>query len=75
MSNFPVQVKEIKNKAMQEVFSKELQGLDAGTLALVDRMMSYMEKKCISVPIVIAKNILLSDEQSKGKKPAAVLPS
>lgn len=75
LSSFPTQVKEIKNKAMQEVFSKELQGLDAGTLALVDRMMSYMEKKCISVPIVIAKNILLSDEQSKGKKPAAVLPS
>jgi len=75
LSNFPIQVKEIKNKAMQEVFSKELQGLDAGTLALVDRMMSYMEKKCISVPIVIAKNILLSDKQLKGKKPAAVLPS
>lgn len=75
LSNFPTQVKEIKNKAMQEVFSKELQGLDAGTLALVERMMSYMEKKCISVPIVIAKNILLSDEPGKGKKPVAVLPS
>ncbi len=75
LSSFPTQVKEIKNKAMQEVFSKELQGLDAATLALVERMMSYMEKKCISVPIVIAKNILISDEPGKGKKPVAVLPS
>lgn len=75
LSDFPVQVKEIKNKAMQEVFNKELQQLDPETLALVERMMAYMEKKCISVPIVIAKNMLLQNDSVGKRKKAAAIPS
>lgn len=59
LKGFPDQVKEIKNKAISEVFAKEMHGLDDETKILIDKMMSYMEKKCISVPIVLAKQIIL----------------
>lgn len=59
LSSFPSQVKEIKNKALREVFYKELQSVDAETKLLIERMLTYMEKKCISVPIVLAKQTLI----------------
>lgn len=59
LKDFPVQVKNIRTKAMNEVFAKELHGLDPQTVELIDKMMGYMEKKCISVPIVLAKQVLL----------------
>ncbi len=72
LSHFPGQVKEIKHKAIHEVFSKEMQSLNPETQALVERMMTYMEKKCISVPIVIAKQFLLQDEKAAASEPVAV---
>ncbi len=68
LQDFPIKVKEIKNKAMDEVFAKELSGLDIQTKLLIEKMMGYMEKKCISVPIVIAKQILLEKETSTEEK-------
>lgn len=68
---FPDQVKEIKNKALTEVFAKEMVGLDDETKMLIDKMMSYMEKKCISVPIVLAKRIILDAKPKTARlKPA-----
>lgn len=62
LQDFPDRVKAIKQKTVQDVFSKELASLDDDTRSLIDKMLSYMEKKCISVPIVIAKDILLKEE-------------
>lgn len=59
LSSFPSQVKDIKNKALKEVFHKELQTVDSETKLLIERMLTYMEKKCISVPIVLAKQTLI----------------
>lgn len=59
LSSFPEQVKQIKKRTMEEVFSKEMSQVDDHTRELIDKMLSYMEKKCISVPIKVAKNVLL----------------
>lgn len=61
MRELPVQVKEIKIKAMNEVFKKELDGLDENTIDLMNRMLSYMEKKCISIPMKMAKKIAVGN--------------
>ena len=55
MREVPMRIKEVKAKAMNEVFKKELAELDEDTLALVEKMMTYMEKKCISIPMIAAK--------------------
>ena len=57
MRDIPVQIKAVKVKAMNEVFKKELAGLDDQTIELMERMMSYMEKKCISIPMKMAKKM------------------
>lgn len=62
LSDFPEQVKKIKQKAIEEVFAKELAELDASSRELIAKMLGYMEKKCISVPIVVAKEKLLEKQ-------------
>ena len=60
MREIPIRIKAVKEKAVNEVFKKELDGLDAQTIDLMNRMLSYMEKKCISIPMTIAKkNIMI----------------
>lgn len=51
----PDEVKAVKQRALNEVFRSELAQLDASTLDLVERMMTYMEKKCVSIPMRVAK--------------------
>ncbi len=55
----PSAVKEVKNHAMNTVFKKELEDLDEEALDLLNRMMSYMEKRCISIPMEAAKKSVL----------------
>lgn len=55
MKEVPVEIKKVKAHAMNNVFRKELEGLDTNTLDLLNRMMSYMEKRCISIPMQAAK--------------------
>jgi glutamyl-tRNA reductase len=59
LHDMPVRIKEVKIKAMNEVFAKEMDGLDPATKELLDRMMTYMEKKCISIPMKVAKKTIL----------------
>lgn len=58
MRHIPAEIKAIKKRAMEEVFKKDLEGLDEETRALFERMMTYMEKKCISVPMKAAKELV-----------------
>jgi glutamyl-tRNA reductase len=59
MRKVPKEIKAVKTKAMNEVFKKELENLDAETVALLDKMMTYMEKKCIGIPMKAAKELVL----------------
>jgi glutamyl-tRNA reductase len=64
MSEVPKKVKEIRETA-NEVFAKELQNLDIESKELLNKMLAYMEKKYISVPMKMAKDILIEDAKSK----------
>jgi len=49
--NIPAEIKNIKEKALTEVFKNDLANLDSQTREVISKMMNYMEKKCISVPM------------------------
>lgn len=55
----PEKIKAIKTKAMEEVFRKEVELLDDNTRELLERMMTYMEKKCIGIPMKVAKEVMI----------------
>ncbi|MES2398242.1 MAG: glutamyl-tRNA reductase [Bacteroidota bacterium] len=60
MSEVPKKMKEIRETA-NEVFAKEILSLDSGSKEVLDKILSYMEKKYISVPMKMAKAILIED--------------
>lgn len=64
LMEIPVQVKALKQKAVSEVFRKEMEQLDNNAKEILHKMMDYMEKKYISIPITAAKKTLLQDEAS-----------
>jgi len=59
MREVPKKVKEIKAVAMNEVFQNELNEIDHESRELVEKIVGYMEKKYMSVPMKMAKKILL----------------
>lgn len=58
LSDIPTQIKAIRQHAISSVFKDEVAGLDDNVQELIDRMMSYMEKRCIAIPIQTAKEHL-----------------
>ncbi|MGY3215383.1 glutamyl-tRNA reductase [Mucilaginibacter sp. HD30] len=56
----PEKIKEIRNTAINSVFADEVQGMDEQSREVLERVMNYMEKKYISVPMVMAKDILIN---------------
>ena len=61
MSDVPKKIKEIKHTAINGVFADEINSLDNNSRAVLERVIDYMEKKYISVPMVIAKEILVKN--------------
>lgn len=61
MSEVPKKIKEIKEKAVNTVFAEEINSLDDEAKAILEQVISYMEKKYISVPMVMAKEILVKN--------------
>ena len=57
MSRVPAEIKAVKARALSEVFRKDVEQLDDQTRELFERMMTYMEKKCIAVPMKVAREI------------------
>jgi glutamyl-tRNA reductase len=62
MQEVPQQIKAIKEKALNSVFLNEINGLDEQSREVLEKVISYMEKKYISVPMVMAKEILVNNE-------------
>lgn len=59
MREIPQVVKGIRDRAVTQVFAKELEELDPKSREVLEKMMEYMEKKYISVPMKMAKEIML----------------
>lgn len=64
MSEVPEKIKAIRETA-NGVFAKELDALDANSKEVLDKILAYMEKKYISVPMKMAKEILIDENKSK----------
>jgi len=61
MQEVPRKIKEIKNTALNGVFADEISQMDEASREVLERVMNYMEKKCISVPMIMAKEILVKE--------------
>ena len=62
MREVPEKIRAIKAKAMNDVFVNEINALDEKSKEVLFSVMDYMEKKCISVPMVMAKEIILNEQ-------------
>jgi glutamyl-tRNA reductase len=61
MREVPVKIKEIRNTAVNDIFAGEIEGMDQNSREVLERVMNYMEKKYISLPMVMAKDILINN--------------
>jgi glutamyl-tRNA reductase len=59
MRQVPIEIKAVRERAMNEVFHKEVATLDDQTKALMEKMLAYMEKKCIGIPMKAAREAVL----------------
>ncbi len=59
MSHLPEEIKAIKHTAVNQIFAKELDKLDPEAQDLMLRMMTYMEKRCIGIPMKAAREAVL----------------
>ncbi len=62
MREVPTKVKEIKHAAINEVFKQDLSNLDDEAREVLENILGYMEKKYISMPMLMAKEILLKQQ-------------
>jgi glutamyl-tRNA reductase len=63
MRAVPAKIKEIKKLAINNIFAEDLGKLDDNSREVLERIMNYMEKKYISVPMVMAKEILVNNSK------------
>jgi len=62
MRQVPEKIKEIRNNAINTVFADEVKGMDEQNREILEKVMNYMEKKYISVPMIMAKDILINSQ-------------
>lgn len=65
MKEVPEKIKEIKAMALSEVFANEVEQLDPQAREVLNKVINYMEKKYIKVPMVMAKEILVKSAESE----------
>ncbi|WDF69406.1 glutamyl-tRNA reductase [Sphingobacterium oryzagri] len=65
MREVPEKIKEIKSFALNEVFAQDVQKLDPEARKVLEKVINYMEKKYIKVPMLMAKEILVKNSQSE----------
>ncbi len=51
----PEEVKAVRERAVNEVFKKDLDKLDGPARQLVEQILGYMEKKCTGIPMRLAR--------------------
>ncbi len=61
MREVPEKIKEIRKRAVDSVFANEIQSMDDQSREVLERIIDYMEKKYISVPMRMAKEIMSND--------------
>lgn len=59
MCEVPQKIKEIKEMALNSIFAKDIAGMDENSKEILQKVVEYMEKKYISVPMKMAKEIII----------------
>jgi glutamyl-tRNA reductase len=65
MREVPLKIRAIKENILNEVFAREINQLDDDTRFLVEKIVNYMEKKCIAIPMKMAREILLQENEKE----------
>ena len=60
--DIPKQIKQIKETAIGEVFAKEINSLDENGKQVMEKLLSYMEKKYNALAIKTAKRVFLEED-------------
>ena len=68
LSHIPAEVRAVKERAINEVYGREFAALPPEQQQLMLKMLDYMEKKCVAIPIKAAKAIVL---QARKQRPAS----
>ena len=55
----PKMIKAIRDTAMGDIFAEDLEGLDAEARQVVERIVAYLEKKYVGLPMKLAKEAVL----------------
>lgn len=63
MSSVPEEVKALRERAVNEVFAKDIAALDERSREVLTAVLDHMERKYISVPMKLAKRIILEERQ------------
>ena len=66
LRELPTLLAAVRNTALGEVFSDELAQLDEDSRDLVDRIVTYLEKKYVSLPMKLAKEVVM-EQLDKGQ--------
>ncbi len=61
MREIPEAIRAIRETAIGEVFAKELDQMDEANREVLNKIISYMEKKYISVPMKLARKVILEN--------------
>lgn len=63
MRQVPNKIKEIREIALNEIFAQDVDKLDPQAREVLEKVINYMEKKYIKVPMVMAKEILVKNTE------------
>lgn len=59
LSGIPTEIKAVKSHALNQVFKTEVDSLDASSRAILEKVLNYMERRCIAIPLQTAREQLI----------------
>ena len=62
MQEVPALMKEIKMRALDKTFAKEVEHMDPKSRETLQKILDYLEKKYISIPMKMAKQVMLEQD-------------
>lgn len=66
MRQVPQKVKEINERTLNSVFAEDIEQMDENSREVLDKVVRHLEKKYMSVPMKMAREILLEESGAKG---------
>ncbi len=63
MRTIPEKVKEIRENAINTIYAREIEALSPESREVLDKVVAYLEKKYISVPMKMAREVMLNDSK------------